>query len=119
MTVFKFVPNYLAFTYGPVVTLRTTHHTNLWIRGQVGIGREDACPDSNLKAAGRAVDPKYRFADTGVAVKGGAGIDRAINSRLSLRLAVDDINTTLFDSAQDQLRAALGFAWRWGGVGIN
>jgi hypothetical protein len=112
---YKFEPKYLAFTYGPVVTLRTTHHINLWARGQIGIGREDACPDSNLKAAVRAINQKYLFADTGVAAQFGAGIDRSITPRLSLRLAVDDIHTALFNSAQDQLRAALGFAWRWGG----
>ena len=114
-TEYTFQPKYLAFTYGPVVTLRTTHRTNLWVRGQVGIAREDACPGANLKAAVRAVDSKYRFADTNVAVQAGAGIDRTINSRVSLRLAVDDIHTTLFDSTQDQLRATLGLAWRWGG----
>ena len=113
-TEYKHAPKYLAFTYGPVITRRTAHRTNLWVRGLLGVGRQDLSPDAAFKADVRASQPKYEFADTGIAIPGGAGIDRAINSKMLFRWAVDDIHTQLFNTGQNHWRTGVGFAWGWG-----
>ena len=113
-TEYKLAPKYLAFTYGPVITRRTAHRTNLWVRGLLGVGRQDLSPDAAFKADVRASQPKYEFADTGIAIPGGAGIDRAINSKMLFRWAVDDIHTQLFNTGQNHWRTGVGFAWGWG-----
>jgi len=111
---FHLAPNLLTVAYGPVVTRRSTARLEPWARVLAGVAHADLCPDAEFKTAVRADDNSFAFANSGLALQGGLGVDVSLRRSIFLRLGVDDLRTWLFNGEQNQVRAAAGIAWRFG-----